>query len=91
MKTYLKMYCCKSIFLKHVTEECNFYFKVLLVTLSKNLVATITECLRLFVNIIINIYIQKHIFYLSELKVTPIILYFFLTKYKYKNIANVYM
>ena len=39
MKTYFKMYCFKSIFLKHVTEECTFCGNVLLVTLSKNLVA----------------------------------------------------
>ena len=58
MKTYFKMYCFKSIFLKHVTEECTFCGNVLLVTLSKNLVATITEFLSLFVNVIINIYIQ---------------------------------
>ena len=43
MKTYLKMYCFKSIFLKHVTEECTFCWNVLLVTLRKNLVATIAE------------------------------------------------
>ena len=29
MKTYLKMYCFKSTFLKHVTEECTFCWKVL--------------------------------------------------------------
>ena len=58
MKTYFKMYCFKSIFLKHVTEECTFGWNVLLVTLSKNLLATTTEFLSLFVNVIINIYIQ---------------------------------
>ena len=58
MKTHFKMYCCKSTFLKHVTEECTFCWKVTLVTLSKNLVATITEFLSLFVNVIININIQ---------------------------------
>ena len=58
MKIYFKMYCFKSTFLKHVTEECTFSWKVLLVTLSKILVDTITEFLSLFVNVIINIYIQ---------------------------------
>ena len=35
MKTYFKMYCFKSNFLKHVTEKCTFCWKVLFVTLSK--------------------------------------------------------
>ena len=58
MKIYFKMYCFKLTFLKHVTEECTFSWKVLLVTLSKILMDTITEFLSLFVNVIINIYIQ---------------------------------
>ena len=58
MKTYFKMYCFKTIFLTQVTEECTFCWNVLLVTLSKNLVATITEFLLLFVNAIIDIFIQ---------------------------------
>ena len=32
-----------------------------------------------------------HVLYLPELKVAPITLYFFSTKYKYKIITNVYM
>ena len=48
----------KSIFIKHVIEEYTFCWKVLLVTLSKNVVIAITEFLSLFVNVIINIYIQ---------------------------------
>ena len=59
MKTYFKIYCFfKSTFLKHVTEECTFCWKVLLVTLSKYQEATITEVRSLFANVIINIYIQ---------------------------------
>ena len=58
MKTCFKMYYFKSTFLKHVTEECNFCWKVLLVTLSKHHGATITEVLSLFANVTINIYIQ---------------------------------
>ena len=45
MKTYFKMYCFKSTFLKHVIGECTFCCKVLLVTFSKYQVATITEVL----------------------------------------------
>ena len=62
-----------------------------LVTLSKNLVATLTELLALFVTVIIKIFIQQHVLYLPELKFTPITLYFFSTKYKFKIITNVYM
>ena len=90
-QTYFKMYCFKSTFLKHVTEEFTFCWKVLLVTLSKNLVATITGFLSLFLNIVINIYIQWHVLYRPEFKVTPITLYFSSTKYKYRIITNVYM
>ena len=91
MKTYFKIYCFKSTFLKDVTEEFTFCWKVLQVNLSKNLVATITEFLSLFVTVTINIYIQQHIIYLPELKVTSITIYFFWTKYKFKIITNVYM
>ena len=90
-QTYFKMYCFKSTFLKHVTEEFTFCWKVLLVTLSKNLVAAITEFLSLFLNIVINIYIQWHVLYRPEFKVTPITLHFSSTKYKYRIITNVYM
>ena len=45
----------------------------------KNMVAAITEFLSLFDSVIINIYIQQHVFYLPELKVTFITLYFFST------------
>ena len=62
------MYCFKSTFLKHLTEECTFRWNVLLVTLSKNSVATITEILSLFVTVTINIYIQYDVFYLPELE-----------------------
>ena len=55
MKTYLKMYCFKLTFLKLVLEECTFSWKVLSVTLSKHQLATITEVLSLFANVIINI------------------------------------
>ena len=58
MKNYFKMYCFKSTFLKYVTEELTFCWKVLLVTLSKNLVDTVIEFLSLFDTVIINIYIQ---------------------------------
>ena len=91
MKTYFKMYCFKSTFLNHVTEECSFCWKVLLMTFNKNLVATITEFLSLFVNATVNNYIQQHVLYLSKLKVSEITLHFFSTKYKYKIITNVYM
>ena len=91
MKTYFKMYCFKSTFSKNVTEECTFCWKVLLVTLNKNLATTITEFLSVFVNVIINIYIQWYVLYLPELKVTQVTLYYFSTKYKYKIITNVYM
>ena len=76
MKTFLKMCYFKSTFLKHVREECTFCWKVLLVTLSKNLVATLTEILSVFVTVIINIYIQQHVLHLFELKVTPITVFF---------------
>ena len=59
MKTYFQMYCFESTFLKHVAEEWTFCWKVLLVALSKTLVATITEFLSLFGTIKINIYIQN--------------------------------
>ena len=55
-------------------------WNVLLVTLSKHKVATVTEFLSLFVTVIINIYIQQHVLYLPVLNVTPITLYFFSTK-----------
>ena len=58
MKSYFKMYCLKSTFLKYVTEEFTFCWKVLLVTLSKNLGATVIEFLSLFDTVLINIYIQ---------------------------------
>ena len=35
MKTYFKMYCFNSIFSKHVTEECTFFWNVLLVNLDQ--------------------------------------------------------
>ena len=41
-----------------VREECNFCWNVLLVTLRKNLVATLNKLLSLFATAIINIYIQ---------------------------------
>ena len=47
--------------------------------------------LPLFVDVLINIYIQWHVFCLPELKVAPIALYFFSTKYKYKIITNAHM
>ena len=58
MKTNFKMYFFKPTFLKHVTEECTFCWKVLLPTLSKNMVATMTEFLLLFVTVTINIDLQ---------------------------------
>ena len=90
-KTYFKMYCFKLTFLKHVTEECTFCWKILLVTWSKNLVATITEFLPLFVTVTSNIYIQQHVLYLSELKVTSVTLNFFSTKHEFKIFKNVYI
>ena len=41
-KNYFKMSCFKSTFSKQVTEECTFCCNVLLMTLSKNLVAIMT-------------------------------------------------
>ena len=38
MKTYFKTYCFKPTFLKYVTEECTFCWKVFLATLKKYLV-----------------------------------------------------
>ena len=69
-------------FIRHLRlrEEFTFCWKIFLVTLSKNLVATLTELLSLFVTVIINIYIQWYIRYLPELKFTPMTLYFFSTK-----------
>ena len=50
----------------------------------ETLVATITEFFSLFVTVIINVYFQWLVLYLPELKVTPISLYFFSIRYKYK-------
>ena len=83
MKTYFKMHCFKSTFFKTCNRRMHFLLEgwnVLLVTLSKHKVATVTEFLSLFVTVIINIYIQQHVLYLPVLNVTPITLYFFSTK-----------
>ena len=76
VKTYLKLCCFKTTFLKLLTEEYSFHWNVHLVTLSKNLVATITEFQSIFVTATINIYIEQHVLYPTELKIKPITLFF---------------
>ena len=75
MKTCFKLYYFKSTFLKHVTVECTLLVGPFG---NKNLVATITELSSLFDTVTISIYIQEHVLYLPELKVTSITLHFFL-------------
>ena len=89
IKTYFKMHCYKSTFIKHVTEECTFCWKILLVTLRRNLVATIAEFLSLFVTFTIIHSIAWNLPAWTESYTYESV--FYLTKYNFNIITNVFM